>query len=145
MKLRHVVPSLLLCLSAFAGDPRLITAPGQHSFRSTTLGVSPSAGSPNAIDYSLTFTAKVPNTFGPEFGPAKIEMKSSNTVTNCPVNPASWAFYVASESDLWFYDGLGSFRRFRNRGSGLRISQTCSDPTLASRAPRELKRFSRGR
>lgn len=132
-------------LSAPAEEPKLITVAGDYSLGKTTLTVSSSAISPSAINYSVAFRAMVPNTFGPEFGPANIIMTRENSATNLLVNPSGWAFYLASESELWFYDGLGAFTRFQNGKNGLSLSATCSDPKLGSRAPRRLKRFIRAR
>lgn len=145
MKTLPFVLVLAAFLSSPAAEYKLVTGPGDYSIGRTTLTVSSSETSPNAINYSVAFRAEVPNTFGPEFGPAILMVTQENSVTNFPVSADRWAFYLASQSELWFYDGFGAFKRFQLGKNGLSLSATCSDPKLGSLAPRRLKRFIRAR
>ena len=139
----YVILALSLLPPALAGDARLVATPGKHQCGRTILEIDGTVGMTNTISYSVTFTARVPNAFGPEFGPRKIEMTTSNSASNLVVDSQRWAFYFAKEADVWFYDGLGQYRRFQRTGAGLRISATCSDPALGSHAPKALRRFVR--
>ena len=145
MKSFYTILSLcLLPYALLAGDVRLVSSYGKHKYGRTGILLEQSTASTRAIDYEIYFKRVVPNTFGPEFGPKNIEMTTSNSASNLVVNPHGWAFYFVTESEVWFYDGLGQYRRFQMTAAGLRTSATCSHPMLESLAPRALRRFVRG-
>lgn len=137
-------PSSSIPSALGAGKPRrLRVAPSQIELGKTKVTVWPSATHSNAIGYSVSFSVRRANTFGPEFGPPVIELTTRNTVQDLPVRPGAWGLHLRRASEVWFHDGFGAFTRVRMVDGELQVSASCSDPHLSRRAPRALRRLLR--
>lgn len=143
MMLLAIVCALVQPVLAGDGTRGLVAAYGRHVFPKAAITVFPSIAEADAISFSVSFTTRVRNAFGPGFGLGKLDMTSTSSWSDFAVKSGAWAFYLAGDTEIWFYDGLGGFSRFHIANGAMRLSATCSDPTLGHRVPRALKQFAR--
>jgi hypothetical protein len=127
MRILTVIVSLMLSVLAH-GKEFLVTSAGIHSPKGGAISLELSIPNKSHLVFTVEFVLN-----GSGEGP-----DSNNPF---PVAAGRWAFCFVGKDELWFYDGEGTFIRWKAARDGLESTGICDDPKIGEGAPEALKNW----
>jgi hypothetical protein len=131
---RHIFLFLLLFTACVRHENQLITLPGKYAAPEGKLTLDIVVPDPGHLGFRVDWKTELRN------GGSSLFALGSTKGPFPPVVAGQWAFCIVGRDEVWLFDG-GIYSQYKGRGNELFLTQSCTDPTMADRAPEILKKW----